>query len=154
MLNIQRKIARCNVFLDLHILSFKVTKHFLLVPYDSTFHFITRYYEFVDTILIVLKKKQSQLSFLHVYHHCVTVWLSWSWLESNLTLHWYNIYLRKSHNLTNATHRWGASFNSLVHVVMYTYYLYSALGHNLWWKKYLTAFQLVKHYQSFYILSM
>ncbi len=37
--------------------------------------------------------------------------------------------------------------NSFVHVVMYTYYALSAMGPKvqkyLWWKKYLTQFQLV-----------
>ena len=41
-----------------------------------------------------------------------------------------------------------AMINSFIHVVMYTYYLLSALGPSvrkyLWWKKYLTAMQLVR----------
>lgn len=39
-----------------------------------------------------------------------------------------------------------ALINSLVHVVMYTYYGMSAMPHlrkYLWWKKHLTQFQLV-----------
>ena len=41
----------------------------------------------------------------------------------------------------------GAMLNSLVHVFMYAYYLLSmfpALQPFLWWKKYLTQFQLVR----------
>lgn len=38
--------------------------------------------------------------------------------------------------------------NTFVHIVMYTYYLLAALGPRmqpyLWWKKYLTAFQMVQ----------
>ena len=38
--------------------------------------------------------------------------------------------------------------NSFVHVVMYTYYALSAMGPEvqkyLWWKRYLTQFQLVR----------
>lgn len=39
--------------------------------------------------------------------------------------------------------------NSLVHIIMYTYYGLSALGSKavnkyLWWKKYLTIMQLVR----------
>ena len=44
--------------------------------------------------------------------------------------------------------------NSFIHVVMYTYYLLSALGPRvrkyLWWKKYLTAMQLVIHMPNSY----
>jgi hypothetical protein len=37
--------------------------------------------------------------------------------------------------------------NTFVHIIMYTYYLFSALGPRfqkyLWWKKYLTVLQMV-----------
>lgn len=37
--------------------------------------------------------------------------------------------------------------NAFVHIVMYTYYMFSAMGPQfqkyLWWKKYLTTFQMV-----------
>lgn len=40
--------------------------------------------------------------------------------------------------------------NSLVHVVMYGYYFLSSLGAwiqpYLWWKRYLTQFQIVSHF--------
>ena len=42
----------------------------------------------------------------------------------------------------------GCGLNSLVHVVMYGYYFLAALGPAmrpyLWWKKYLTMFQLIQ----------
>lgn len=48
----------------------------------------------------------------------------------------------------------GASFNCFVHLVMYFYYLVSALGPQyrkyLWWKKYLTSLQLVNYSISWY----
>ncbi|GLH05894.1 Elongation of very long chain fatty acids protein AAEL008004 [Gryllus bimaculatus] len=34
--------------------------------------------------------------------------------------------------------------NGVVHIVMYTYYLLSIQGYNVWWKKYLTQLQLVQ----------
>jgi hypothetical protein len=41
-----------------------------------------------------------------------------------------------------------AVINSFVHIIMYTYYLLSALGPTvqkyLWWKKYLTTLQMVR----------
>ena len=43
-----------------------------------------------------------------------------------------------------------AMVNCAVHTVMYFYYAISALGpeyrHLIWWKKYLTTFQMVSHY--------
>ena len=43
---------------------------------------------------------------------------------------------------------YGALINSAVHVVMYTYYFLAAFGPSLrpylWWKRYLTAFQLAQ----------
>lgn len=39
--------------------------------------------------------------------------------------------------------------NTFVHIVMYTYYLFAAMGPQyqrfLWWKKYLTALQMVSN---------
>lgn len=39
--------------------------------------------------------------------------------------------------------------NTFVHIVMYTYYMFSAMGPQfqkyLWWKKYLTTLQMVKY---------
>lgn len=35
--------------------------------------------EFIETILFVLRKKQNQISFLHVYHHISTFFSAW-WL--------------------------------------------------------------------------
>ncbi|XP_075770704.1 very long chain fatty acid elongase 1 [Pelodiscus sinensis] len=92
----------------------------------------SKFIELMDTVIFVLRKKNEQITFLHLFHHSV---LPWSW--------W-----------------WGAKFgpggmgsfhamiNSMVHVVMYTYYGLSAAGpafHKyLWWKKHITAVQLAQ----------
>ncbi|CAI5777370.1 elongation of very long chain fatty acids protein 1 [Podarcis lilfordi] len=93
---------------------------------------ISKYIELLDTVIFILRKKNEQVTFLHVFHHSV---LPWSW--------W-----------------WGAKFgpggmgsfhalvNSIVHVVMYFYYALSAAGpayqKYLWWKKHITAIQLLQ----------
>ena len=40
--------------------------------------------------------------------------------------------------------RWCQLINTLVHVFMYYYFAIAALGKTVWWKKHLTAGQLVQ----------
>lgn len=71
------------------------------------------------------------MSFLHVYHHTITALFSWCYLkllpgEQGIVI---------------------GILNSIVHIVMYSYYLIAALGPKyqkyIWWKKYMTWIQLV-----------
>eukprot|EP01132_Coremiostelium_polycephalum_P003798 gene3798-4727_t len=78
-----------------------------------------------DTVIIVLKKKP--LIFLHVYHHCVVVWLCWYFLHSGWPLQIWVVFL-----------------NTFVHVFMYYFYLQCALGNTVWWKKYITGIQILQ----------
>ncbi|KIK94266.1 hypothetical protein PAXRUDRAFT_33611 [Paxillus rubicundulus Ve08.2h10] len=82
-----------------------------------------KYYEFVDTIFLTLKKKP--LSFLHVYHHSATAVLAFFQLNEGATATWVPAFL-----------------NLGVHVLMYYYYFATAGGAKLWWKKYLTTMQI------------
>lgn len=46
--------------------------------YIGTWLFLLlRIFEFIETILFILRKKNNQASFLHVYHHVSTVLLMW-----------------------------------------------------------------------------
>lgn len=94
-------------------------------------YFISKIIEFMDTFLMVLRKKESQITFLHVFHHSSILMVWWvvmsylpggqSWLSS--------------------------SMNCLVHIVMYAYYALAAIPSmkgKLWWKKYITKFQLTQ----------
>lgn len=38
---------------------------------------MTQAYEFVDTLIMILKKNERQISFLHVYHHATTFFPCW-----------------------------------------------------------------------------
>ncbi|XP_050682372.1 elongation of very long chain fatty acids protein 7-like [Leptidea sinapis] len=93
-------------------------------------YFFAKFTELLDSVFFVLKKKNSQLTFLHVYHHVVMALYSWS-------------YLKFAAGGEGAVL---ALLNSAVHVVMYSYYLLSGLGPKyqkyLWWKKYVTKMQL------------
>lgn len=66
--------------------------------------------EFFETIVFVLRKKQNQVSILHVYHHIIVVTLLWVHLKYNAGINECFIF-------------W---LNTSVHVVMYTYYFLSS----------------------------
>lgn len=94
--------------------------------------FFSKVIELSDTIFFILRKKNSQLTFLHVYHHGTMIFNWWAGVK----------YFAG-----------GQSFfigllNSFVHIIMYLYYGLSALGPNiqkyLWWKRYLTSLQLLQ----------
>ncbi|XP_046860861.1 elongation of very long chain fatty acids protein 4-like isoform X2 [Xenia sp. Carnegie-2017] len=94
-------------------------------------HYMSKYFEMLDTLIFIVRKKETQISFLHVYHHTTVIllwWIGTKWLPG------------------------GSSFvpaviNSFVHVVMYTYYglsRYPTLRKYLWWKRYLTQLQMTQ----------
>lgn len=95
-------------------------------------YFFSKVIEFLDTFFFIIRKKNDQITFLHVYHHSTMVFLWW------IGTRWY----------AGGSSFFSAMINSFIHVVMYTYYLLSAFGPSmrkyLWWKKYLTAMQLVQ----------
>jgi hypothetical protein len=86
--------------------------------------------EFIDTILIVLKKNDSQLSFLHIYHHS-TIFAIW----------WAVIYFAPG-----GESYFSAAQNSFVHVLMYSYYLLSSLGITVPWKPWITWLQMLQFF--------
>jgi elongation of very long chain fatty acids protein 7 len=87
-------------------------------------------------VFYVLRKKERQISFLHVYHHIgilVAAWISAKYFPGGQA-----IYV--------------ALYNTLIHCLMYVYYLFSACNPNyskeIWWKKYVTALQIVSEKNS------
>lgn len=88
--------------------------------------------ELADTVFFVLRKKNEQVSALHVVHHLIVSWNMWLALT----------YGSQSHSM------FVVCLNSFVHVFMYAYYFLAALGPSfrqlLWWKKYLTMMQIVQ----------
>ncbi|KAJ3210609.1 hypothetical protein HDU82_007784 [Entophlyctis luteolus] len=86
--------------------------------------------EFVDTFIMVVKKNNHQISFLHLYHH-TSILLVW----------WLIIYIAPGGD------SWfSAALNSFIHVVMYGYYFLSSLGFKqvAFVKKYITLMQMVQ----------
>lgn len=98
--------------------------------------YISKIWDFWDTIFIVLGKKWRQLSFLHVYHH-LTIFMFY-WLNANVNYDG-DIYLT-------------IVLNGFIHTVMYTYYFICMhtkvpeTGKSLpiWWKSSLTMMQLIQ----------
>lgn len=97
------------------------------------FH-LSKYYELLDTVLLVIKRKP--LIFLHVYHHLVMVSGTWIWLHDR----W----------LVGAW--WCVLVNSLVHTFMYYYYFISANGKTVSWKSLMTSGQIVQLWSGFLLV--
>lgn len=94
-------------------------------------YYLLKISDLVDTIFFVLRKKDRQVSFLHVYHHTGMVVLTWVGCK----------WLAGGHSIFTGF------INSIIHIVMYTYYLVTAFSpehkNNVWWKKYITQMQIV-----------
>lgn len=95
-------------------------------------YYFSKLLEFGDTLFFILRKKDKQLTFLHVYHHSTMFsfwWIGIKWVPSGSTF-------------------LPAMVNSFIHVLLYSYYGLAAMGPRvaqyLWWKKYLTILQLIQ----------
>ncbi|XP_050682698.1 elongation of very long chain fatty acids protein [Leptidea sinapis] len=95
---------------------------------------ILKMLELLETVFFLLRKKERQASFLHVYHHVSTLIIIWSavkYVGGGLT-------------------SFPAMLNNTVHVIMYSYYLLSAEGSPtvkaflIRYKKWLTILQMVQ----------
>lgn len=91
-------------------------------------HYCDKYLEFLDTYFMVLRGKMDQVSFLHVYHHFT---IAWAW--------WLGIWFWPQGDCY-----FGALLNSLIHVMMYSYYTMTLMRMSCPWKKYLTMAQLAQ----------
>lgn len=80
----------------------------------------------------VLRKKDEHISLLHVVHHGI--------MPMSV---WFGVRFTPGGHST-----FFGLLNTFVHIVMYFYYMVAAMGPKyqkfIWWKKYLTAFQMVR----------
>jgi len=104
----------------------------LLMLHGCHMYFLSKFSEFVDTFCFVARKKFNQVSLLHVVHHAIMPMSVWPGAR----------FFPGGH----------ASFfgllNTFVHIVMYSYYMLSAMGPKyqkyLWWKQHLTTLQMLQ----------
>jgi elongation of very long chain fatty acids protein 4 len=82
--------------------------------------------DFVDTLVMIVREKWSQFSFLHVYHHFTIFLVYWM--------------------VTNAAYDGDVYFtivaNSFIHMLMYSYYGFTTVDVKLSWGPLMTKAQL------------
>lgn len=114
-------VFSCNLFLIIYF-TFKYYWHLKL----KSFVFV-----FVWQFFFVLRKKDEHVSLLHVVHHGI--------MPMSV---WFGVRFTPGGHST-----FFGLLNTFVHIVMYFYYMVAAMGPQyqkyIWWKKYLTAFQMV-----------
>ncbi|ORZ27060.1 ELO family [Lobosporangium transversale] len=91
----------------------------------SYYFYLSKYYEILDTIIILLKGRRSSL--LQTYHHAgaiITMYLGYNY---------------RAHPIWIFT-----TFNSFVHTIMYAYYAATSVGLKPPGKKYLTSMQITQ----------
>lgn len=93
---------------------------------------LSRLVEWLDTIFFVLRKKDNQVTKLHVFHHSFVPFICWTYLKYH----------------PGRTVAFFPLVNTFVHSIMYTYYFLATFGPQmqpyLWWKKYLTSLQIAQ----------
>eukprot|EP00300_Choanocystis_sp_HF-7_P000123 c10103_g1_i1.p1 GENE.c10103_g1_i1~~c10103_g1_i1.p1 ORF type:complete len:281 (-),score=54.50 c10103_g1_i1:25-867(-) len=90
--------------------------------------YVSKIFDFADTLFIILGRKWDQLSALHIYHH--SSMFAWCWVVNRFWV---------SGGVFNVI-----VANGFVHVVMYLYYFLSLHTKDIWWKRFLTQFQIVQ----------
>lgn len=75
-------------------------------------YFVVKMVDMLDTIFFVLRKKQSHVTFLHVFHHCSMVFMCWLLLK----------YAPGTEVIV------AAFINASIHVIMYMYYFFASFG--------------------------
>lgn len=106
--------------------------HSEILRAGSWWYFFSKIIELFDTVFFVLRKKQNQVTFLHVYHHSTMALFSWGYLK----------YMPGQQGALVGF------LNCFVHIIMYFYYMVAAMGPKyqkyIWWKKYMTGLQLAQ----------
>lgn len=116
--------------------------------------YLSKILEFIDTVLMALRKSFRQITFLHLYHHA-SIFVIW----------WVIIYYAPG-----GDSYFSAMLNSFIHVILYGYYLWSSLAsklpegkkptftHPQYYRQYITRMQLIQFMfmlaQAIYVISV
>lgn len=127
--NLQILLSGIMSIIGLYIFSTNLDNPLLLNNYEPNtiiqnfllLHAFSKIFDFMDTIILIVTNKP--FTILHTYHH-ITIGLVW-------------FYVRNCN--TNSVY-FGAMLNSIVHILMYSYYNYSNLLKPF--KSYITSIQL------------
>ncbi len=92
--------------------------------------FYTKYFDFFDTLWIVLRKKDTQFSALHLSHHASVVMLN----GSAFIFGFVDNFLIQ------------ALLNAFVHAVMYFHYFWTSLGYKNPYSKWITTIQMIQFF--------
>ncbi|KAF9110663.1 hypothetical protein BGX27_006036 [Mortierella sp. AM989] len=87
--------------------------------------YLSKFYEVIDTIIIILKGRRSSL--LQTYHHAGAMITMWTGIRYQATAIWIFVI-----------------FNSFIHSIMYCYYACTSIGLHPPGKKYLTTMQITQ----------
>ncbi len=90
-----------------------------------THFYVSKYYEFIDTWVVLLKGRSP--IFLQTYHHAGIVLVMWALCVTHCTPVIVLVFL-----------------NSFIHTLMYTYYTVAAFGYSSPLKHYLTSMQIIQ----------
>ena len=93
----------------------------------ATHFYLSKFYEFIDTWIVLLKGREP--IFLQTYHHAGIVICMWAMVITSNTSVLVCVVL-----------------NSFIHTIMYTYYVYAALGYSSPIKHYLTTAQMIQFF--------
>lgn len=85
--------------------------------------YVSKYYELLDTVFILLKKREPDI--VQLWHHTVVLLLFWSYMESRMMNHWWLVWA-----------------NAFVHIFVYGYFAAATLKIDVWFKKYITILQI------------
>ncbi|XP_054159326.1 elongation of very long chain fatty acids protein 1-like [Oppia nitens] len=97
------------------------------------YYMFTKFIDFFDTFFFVLRKKDNQITVLHIYHHVSVPIIGWisAWVSPLMPV--LGLF---------------ALLNCFCHVLMYSYYALAAFGPAiqpyLWWKRYITQIQMIQ----------
>jgi hypothetical protein len=141
--NVIEIVVNTTLFVKIIKLAMKISMYCRTVEYSNTPEdmdiaqctwefFLLKVLDLTETIFFVLRKRNNQVTALHVYHHILVVLSTWTFSKMGTGGHESVLVV----------------MNCFVHVVMYSYYLMANIRpqykKNIWWKMYVTQLQMVQ----------